>query len=69
MVTDEKLVLTVPEAGELLGISRAQAYLMVKQGRLPVIKFGRRLVVPRPALMRMLESVTPGVFSIEGGRR
>ena len=60
MVTTEKLVLSVPEAGELLGVSRAHAYLMVKQGRLPVIKFGRRLVVPRPALMRMLESVTPG---------
>lgn len=59
MVTAEKIVLTVPEAGELLGISRAHAYLMVKQGQLPIIKLGRRLVVPRPALMKMLESVTP----------
>ena len=59
MVTSEKIVLSVPEAGALLGISRAHAYLMVKQGRLPIIKLGRRLVVPRPALMRMLESVMP----------
>lgn len=29
---EEKLVMTVPEAGKLLGISRAQAYLMVKRG-------------------------------------
>ena len=56
MVTDEKLVLTVPEAGELLGISRAQAYLMAKRGLLPVLHLGRRIVVPRPALMRMLEN-------------
>ncbi len=59
MVTSEKLVLTVPECGELLGVSRAHAYLMVKRGRLPVIKLGRRFVVPRPALMKMLESATP----------
>ena len=56
MVTSEKLVLSVPEAGEVLGISRVQAYLMVKRGVIPVIKLGRRLVVPRPALMKMLEN-------------
>ena len=59
MVTQEKMVMTVPEAGELLGISRAQAYLMVKKGRLPIIRLGRRIVVPKPAFMKMLESVTP----------
>ena len=56
MVTTEKLVLRVPEAGELLGVSRAHAYLMVKRGLLPVIKLGRRYVVPVPALMKMLEN-------------
>ena len=59
MVTQEKMVMTVPEAGELLGISRAQAYLMVKKGRLPVIRLGRRIVVSKPALFKMLENVTP----------
>jgi len=56
MVTSEKekLVLTVPEAGEMLGISRAQAYLMVKRGVLPVIKLGRRIVVPKVALEKWL---------------
>ena len=56
MVTTEKLVLRVPEAGELLGVSRAHAYLMVKRGLLPVLKLGRRYVVPVPALMKMLEN-------------
>jgi excisionase family DNA binding protein len=59
MVTNDKLVFTVPEAGELLGISRAQAYLMVKEGRLPVLRLGRRIVVPKAALMRMLENPLP----------
>ena len=59
MVPAEKLVLTVPEAGELLGVSRAHAYLMVKLGQIPIIKLGRRLVVPRVALEKMLENATP----------
>lgn len=59
MAISDRLTYTVPEAGELLGISRPQAYLMAKRGKLPVIRFGRRIVVPRLALMKMLESVTP----------
>lgn len=59
MVVSEKLVLTVPEAGELLGVSRAHAYLMVKLGQIPIIKLGRRIVVPRVALEKMLENATP----------
>jgi len=59
MAITNKLVLSVPETGELLSISRAQAYLMVKEGRLPVIRLGRRIVVPKAALMRVLENTTP----------
>lgn len=54
MVQSERLVLTVPEAGAKLGISRAQSYLMVKRGVLPTIKLGRRIVVPIAALEKML---------------
>ncbi len=56
MVANEKLVLTIPEAGERLGISRAQAYLMAKRGVLPILHLGRRQVVPIAALNRMLEN-------------
>ena len=51
----ESLTLTVPEAGELLGLGRDAAYEAVKRGDLPVLRFGRRLLVPRAALERMLE--------------
>jgi len=37
------------EAGELLGISRASAYGLVARGELPVIRLGRRIVVPKAA--------------------
>jgi excisionase family DNA binding protein len=54
-VTDKRLCITVPEGGEMLGISRNFGYELVKQGQLPVIRFGKRLLIPRVALERMLE--------------
>jgi excisionase family DNA binding protein len=55
----EVLTLSIPEAGQMLGISRNQAYECAKRGQLPVIKLGARLVVPKAALLRMLESAEP----------
>ena len=56
MVEKEKdsLVLDVPEAGELLNLSRATAYSLAAQGIIPTIRFGKRIVVPRKALEEML---------------
>lgn len=53
----ERLCLTVPEAAAMLGISRNFAYELVRQKQLPVIKFGKRLLIPRAALEKMLEKV------------
>lgn len=50
----QALTLTVPEAAMVLGISRALAYEAARTGDLPTIRFGRRLVVPRAALDRVL---------------
>jgi excisionase family DNA binding protein len=50
----ERLVFTVAEAGELLGISRAFAYELVARGELPVIRLGRRIVVPKVALLALV---------------
>jgi excisionase family DNA binding protein len=55
----EKLTLTVEQAGELLGISRALAYEMARTGKLPTLRFGKRIVVPRKAIETMLESSVP----------
>jgi len=51
---DEKLTLTVEEAGRLLGLSRPSAYEAARVGQLPVIRIGRRLLVPRARLLAML---------------
>jgi len=51
---DGRLCITVPEAAEMLGISRNFAYELVKRHELPVRKFGKRLLIPRVALEKML---------------
>jgi len=50
----ECLTLTVNEAAHLLGISRGLAYELARCGRLPVIRLGRRILIPRVALEKML---------------
>ena len=46
--------MTVPEAGRRLGLGRISSYLAAKRGELPVLKIGRRLLVPKSAFERML---------------
>lgn len=50
----EKLTLTVEEAAEVLGISRPSAYQGVERGEIPHIRVGKRILVPRSALERLL---------------
>jgi excisionase family DNA binding protein len=52
---DDRLVLNVPEAGALLGLSRNAAYEAAKNGQIPVVKIGKLLKVPKAALMRLLD--------------
>lgn len=51
----ERLTVTVEEAGQMLGVSRAYAYQLAREGHLPVVRLGRRLVVPMRQLHAMLE--------------
>ena len=49
-------VMRVAEAGRRLGLSRISAYNAVRRGELPALRFGRRLVIPRKVVDRMLET-------------
>jgi len=51
----KRLVFSVVEAAQLLGISRPTAYTLVNTGQIPCIRYGRRMLIPRVALMKMLE--------------
>jgi excisionase family DNA binding protein len=51
----ERLTYTLSEAAARLGISRALAYEAAHRGELPVCRIGRRMLVPRAALARLLD--------------
>ena len=53
----QPITYTVPEAAKLLRIGRNQGYEAVRSGELPSIKIGKRILVPRVALERMLSKV------------
>ena len=54
----ETQTLTVVAAAKLLGISRGTAYRAAHRGELPVLKFGKRMMVPREALEQMLRTAS-----------
>ncbi len=52
----ELRALTVPQTARVIGIGETLAYQMANDGRLPVKRVGRRLLVPRDALERWLDT-------------
>ena len=62
MDRSERLVLSVTEAAEMLGISRTLAYDLVARKELPALRLGGRIVV----LYRPLERLLNGESGDEG---
>jgi excisionase family DNA binding protein len=55
----ERLTMTVEQAGDALGISRATAYMLVNTGRLPAIRISdRRIIIPKKAISELLASAS-----------
>lgn len=48
--------ISVEEAGIVLGIHRSLAYRLVRDGKIPVLRLGRKIRVPLCALDRLLEN-------------
>lgn len=49
---------SVETAARVLGISRALAYQLVREGVIPSVKLGRRVLIPQQALTALLEVAT-----------
>jgi excisionase family DNA binding protein len=47
--------LTVAEVGRVLGICRNTVYRLMKRGIIPSLLLGRKRVVPRAAVQRLLD--------------
>ena len=52
---DLPLTLTAPEVGEVLGISRASAYELVRSRGFPHIRIGTRILVPKDKFIQWID--------------
>ncbi len=59
MTEQVKGTMSVREMAAYLGIGKALAWDIVWQGKVPVIRFGRRVLIPKAALDRMLLDAKP----------
>jgi excisionase family DNA binding protein len=48
------LTVSVEDAARILGISRGAAYTHARDGSLPTVRLGKRLLVPKAALEKLL---------------
>lgn len=55
MKADEAKTQTIDEAAKELGIGRNQAYAAARRGEIPTIKIGKRILVLKEPLKRMLQ--------------
>ena len=53
--SDAKITLTVTEAAEMLGISLPKMYEIVRMGRIPSIRVGKKIVISRQAVLEWLK--------------
>ena len=56
---DLPLMLSVPEVASALGISRAGAYDLVRSDGFPVIRIGKRVVIPKENLVEWINKQLP----------
>jgi excisionase family DNA binding protein len=52
----QRLTLSVEQVGRILGISRGAAYAYAKDGSIPTIRLGKRLLVSKAALDKLLSA-------------
>ena len=57
---DLPLMLSAPEVAEVLGISRAGAYDLVRSGGFPHLKLGNRILVPKDKFIQWIDDHTEG---------
>ena len=55
---DLPLTLSAPEVAEVLGISRAAAYELVRSKGFPHMKIGTRILVPKDKFIRWINEQT-----------
>jgi excisionase family DNA binding protein len=53
-VSDDSFCYTVPEAAKKLRVSRNFGYELARTGKIPIVRLGKRMLVPKAAFHKML---------------
>lgn len=64
MTTKEKELISVPEVALRLGINKLTAYRCVRNGTIPVLRFGKKMFVSVAMLDRMIQTGSNAVDEI-----
>lgn len=56
---DQRMTVTVEEAARMLGVSRALAYELVRDGEIPSLRLRRRIVIPCRVIDALLAGDSP----------
>ena len=51
----DRATVSIKEAAAILGIGLVPAYQAAQRGEIPTVRFGRRILVPKKALERLLD--------------
>ncbi len=63
---NEKLTLSVEEAGKLLGVSRQVAYQLIHRTDFPTLHIGRRILAPKKQLEAWMDRNVSGAGTDAG---
>ncbi|UNC14057.1 helix-turn-helix domain-containing protein [Acidiphilium multivorum] len=55
----EPLAVSINSAAKALGIGRSSVYSLIKEGRLEVIKIGRRTLLTTASIKRLAQATLP----------
>lgn len=54
-------LLTVAEVTSVLRVSRNTVYDAIRSGQVPVVRFGRRVLIPKRGLVELMAGGVPGI--------
>ena len=58
-ISTERLAVSVDEFTQMFGLSKVSGYRLVKAGKVPVIEFNGRLVIPMRWIREQVENAKP----------
>jgi excisionase family DNA binding protein len=58
--TAARVTYTVPEIAELMGLSRASVYVLLRAGEIPALRMGGRWIIPRRRFHAWLDGEAVG---------